>query len=175
MAVGDVGNKQGESRSYVTESPALVRKFFKCYPIPKEAVILSDLGNSFVEQGKSVLLSLGFHKHICYPAAVHQYLSPNDNRLHGTAKKTWRELGLDYKDDVKSSISLLRCLDIDIQAQSKMWFDRNMIRLNELDVENLVGMVGGRFSRTHKSWLSKYYTWMNLTNQTPVCSINDDV
>jgi len=59
-----VGNEQGESRSYVTESPALLRIFFKHYKIPKRAVILSDLGSSFVNQGKSVLLDLGFQKHV---------------------------------------------------------------------------------------------------------------
>jgi len=169
-----VGNKQAESRSYVTESPALLKIFFERYPIPKRAVIFSDLGRSFVDQGKSFLLALGFQKHICYPAAVHQYLSPNDNRLHGTAKKVWREAGLDYKDDVKSSIFLLHCLDIDIQAQSKMWFDRNMIQLNELEVENLVGAVGGRFSKAHNLWLRKYYAWMGLVEQPPVCCLDDD-
>ena len=159
-----VGNDQGESRSYVTESSSLLRIFFERYPIPKRAVILSDLGHSFVEQGKSVLLALGFHKHICYPAAVHQYLSPNDNRLHGTAKKVWRESGIDCKDDVKSSLFLLHCLDIDIQAQSKMWFERNMIKLTELKVEKLIGSIGGKFSKTHKSWLRKYNVWMDLAD-----------
>jgi len=110
-------------------------------------VILSDLGGSFIDQGKSVLLDLGFQKHVCYPAAVHQYLSPNDNRLHGTAKKVWRESDIDYKDDVRSSIFLLHCLDNDIQAQSKMWFDRNMIWLKESEVEKLIGSVGGKFQK----------------------------
>jgi hypothetical protein len=71
-----IGKKKGESRSYVTESPTLRRIFFKHYKVPKRAVILSDLGSSFIDQGKSVLLDLGFKKHVCYPAAVHQYLSP---------------------------------------------------------------------------------------------------
>ena len=138
-------------------------------------MILSDLGSSFVNQGKSVLLDIGFQKHICYPAAVHQYLSPNDNRLHGTAKKVWRESGIDYKDDVKSSIFLLHCLDIGIQTQSKMWFDRNMIQLKELEVEELIGAVGSWFSKAHKSWLRKYHAWMGLADQPPVYCLNDDV
>lgn len=160
-----VGKKKGESRSYVTENPTLLQTFFRHYKVPKQAVILSDLGSSFIEQGKSVLLNLGFQKHIYYPAAVHQYLSPNDNRLHGTAKKVWRESDIDYKDDVRSSIFLLHCLDNDIQAQSKMWFDRNMIRLKESEVEKLIGSVGGKFSKIHKSWLRKYYVWMGLEGQ----------
>jgi len=123
---------------------------------------LSDLGGSFVDQGKSVLLDLGFQKHACYPAAVHQYLSPNDNRLHGTAKKVWRESDIDYKDDVKSCIFLLRRLDNDIHTQSRMWFDRNMLQLKESDVEGLIGSAGGKFSNLHKSWLRVYRVRMGL-------------
>lgn len=157
-----VGKEKGESRSYVAESPALLRNFFEHYPVPECAVILSDLGGSFVDQGKSVLLDLGFQKHVCYPAAVHQYLSPNDNRLHGTAKKAWRESDIDYKDDVKSCIFLLHRLDNDIHTQSKMWFDRNMISLKESDVEGLIGSEAGKFSKLHKSWLRLYRVWMGL-------------
>ena len=157
-----VGEEKGESRSYVSESPALPRYFFGHYKVPKRAVILSDLGGSFVDQGKSVLLDLGFQKHAYYPAAVHQYLSPNDNRLHGTAKKVWRESDIDYKDDVKSCIFLLHRLDNDIHTQSRMWFDRNMIELKESDVEGLIGSAGGKFSNLHKSWLREYRVWMGL-------------
>ncbi len=160
-----VGKEKGESRSYVTESPELLRTFFEHYRVPKRTIILSDLGGSFVEQGKSVLLDLGFQKHVCYPAPVHQYLSPNDNRLHGTAKKIWRESNLDYKDDVKSSVFLLNCLDNDIQNQSKMWFDRNMIQLKESEVEELIGSEGKKFSKLHKSWLRKYCVWIGLEDQ----------
>ena len=160
-----VGKEKGESRSYVTESPELLRTFFEHYRVPKRAIILSDLGSSFVEEGKSVLLDLGFQKHVCYPAAVHQYLSPNDNRLHGTAKKIWRESNLDYKDDVRSSIFLLNFLDNDIQNQSKMWFDRNMIQLKESEVEELIGSEGKKFSKLHKSWLRKYCVWIGLEDQ----------
>jgi len=168
-----VGKEKDESRTYVTESSALLRIVFKHYKIPKQAVILSDLGSSFIDQGKSVLLDLGFHKHVCYPAAVHQYLSPNDNRLHGTAKKVWRESNFDYKDDVRSSILLLHCLDNDIQTQSKMWFDRNMIQLKESDVEELIGSAGRKFSMIHKLWLRKYCTWMKLEDQNAVDNIDD--
>ena len=48
-----VGEETGESRSYVSESPALLRNFFEHYKVQKCAVILSDLGGSFVDQGKS--------------------------------------------------------------------------------------------------------------------------
>ncbi len=168
-----VGKEKGESRSYVTESPALLRTFFEHCKVPKRTVILSDLGGSFVDKGKSVLLELGFKKHVCYPAAVHQYLSPNDNRLHGTAKKAWRESNIDYKDDVKSSVFLLHCLDNDIQNHSKMWFDRNMIQLKKSKVEELIGSTGSKFSKVHKLWLHKYCVWMNLESQSTADNIDD--
>jgi|GEM_PF-1891702 len=168
-----VGKEEKESRYYVYESPALLRIFFEYYNVPKGAVILSDLGGSFVDQGKSVLLDLGFQRHVCYPAAVHQYLSPNDNRLHGTAKKVWRESDIDYKDDVKSCLFLLHRLDNDIRTQSKTWFDRNMIQLKEADVEELIRSVGGRFSKLHKSWLRMYRGWIG-TDQPSVMDNLDD-
>jgi hypothetical protein len=111
-----VGKEKGDSRSYVSESPALLRNFFEHYKVPKGAAILSDIGGSFVDQGKSVLLYIGFQRHVCYPAVVHQYLSPNDNRMYGTAKKIWRESYLDCNDDVKSCLFLLHRLYNDIRS-----------------------------------------------------------
>ena len=50
--------------------------------------ILSDGGNAFFDQKNDVLLDLGFGTHGIYTSAVHQYMSPNDNRLHGTSKSS---------------------------------------------------------------------------------------
>jgi hypothetical protein len=72
----------------------------------------------------------------------------------------WRKSYIDYKDDVKSCLFLLHRLDNDICSQSKTWFDCNMIQLKEADVEGLVGSVGGKFSKLHKSWLRMYRVWM---------------
>jgi hypothetical protein len=47
-----------------------------------------------------------------------------------------------------------------------MWFDRNMIQINELEVENLIGAVDGRFSKAHQLWLHKYHAWIDLAGQT---------
>ena len=71
----------------------------------------SDNGNSFQEKKQDLLVQLGFARHASYPAAVHQYLSPNDNKLHGTAKRKWKTSGVDFSDDVASSISLLHHID----------------------------------------------------------------
>jgi len=155
-----VGEKRKETRTYVTESSDLLRQFFRHYGVAQDTVVLSDNGNSFFEQGKSVLLELGFKKHECYPAAVHQYLSPNDNRLHGAAKQSWRTSGINYKDDLDSCLCLLNRLDRDTRTHGKHWFENNMLKLREADLESMIGSLGGKFSNLHRSWLRAYWAWM---------------
>ena len=84
---------------------ALLRHFFELYGVPAEAVAFSDNGNSFFDNGESVLKAIGFEDHRCYPANVHQYLSMNDNPLHGTSKGSWRNSGVDYRNQAKIRIS----------------------------------------------------------------------
>ena len=120
-----VGRESGESRCYVQESSSLVQKFFGLYTLPRRCTVLSDNGNAFLDSGDDVLLKIGFFDHLQYPSIVHHFLSPNDNRLHGAAKKKWREMKLDYTDDVMTSIALLRCLD-DSNGNVGSYFERNM-------------------------------------------------
>lgn len=160
-----VGKPKDETRTYVTESPELLRRFFKVYDVAQGTVVLSDNGNSLFEEGKSVLLGLGFKRHECYPTAVHQYLSPNDNRLHGTAKQSWRRSGVNHRDDVESCLFLLSRLDRDSLANSKQWFNQNMLKLKETDLKSMIGAVGGRYSDLHKSWLVAYRVRMGLDAQ----------
>lgn len=119
------GRDTKETRNYVTESSSILKQFFQHYSIPTDSTVLSDQGAAFLEGGNDVLLSLGFKYHITYPSVVHQYLSPNDNRFHGSAKQKWRAMGLDYKDDIESSIALLYCLD-ECTHNSHFWFDQNL-------------------------------------------------
>ena len=138
-----VGAEKKETRLYVPESRALLRRFFELYQVLEGAVIFSDNGRST----KGVLIDLGFARHIFYPAPVHQYLSPNDNRLHGTAKKIWRTKQVNFKDDIESSLLLLSCLDSDIEAHSAHWFNQNMMNLTEESAQEIVsgrGGIGGR-------------------------------
>lgn len=157
-----VGVEKGEGRTYVSESAALLRHFFVLYGVAKGAVALSDNGKSFFEQGESVLAQLGFQHHVCYPAAVHQYLSPNDNRLHGTAKQRWRQSGVDHNDDVESSLTLLEYLDRDIVAHSARWWRQNMIGLEESGVAGLVEGRSKVWSHVHKRWLYEYRIWAGV-------------
>lgn len=98
-----VGKAKGEKGVFVSESTELVRRFWRLYKIPKGSVIFSDEGNPFFPGGASLLEELGFAGHEAYPSAVHHYLSPNDNCLHGTAKQRWRHSGVDVSDDVEAS------------------------------------------------------------------------
>ena len=121
-----VGDKTGETRTFVQESDDLLKSFFTYYRVPEGAVVLSDSGNAV---GSGVLEALGFSRHAKYPPAVHQYLSPNDNNLHGAAKQLWRQSGVDFRDDVSSSLLLLKLLDEQTVAHSRSWFDPTLNRL----------------------------------------------
>lgn len=155
-----IGKDKGEKEHYAKECPELVRLFFETYQVGTDVTVLSDNGNSFFENGESVITQLGFEKHIFYPADVHQYLSPNDNRLHGTAKQAWRAGSSNYSDDIESCLSLLYYLDRDIVAHSQHWFDKNMLSLGESEVANLVSARGPKFSHLHKGWLRAYRIFM---------------
>lgn len=135
-----VGAEKRETRLYVPESRDLMRQFFELYEVPENAIVFSDNGRAT----KGVLTDLGFAKHVFYPAPVHQYLSPNDNRLHGTAKKSWRASRVDFKDDVESSLLLLNHLDSDIEAQSAHWFNQNIIELTEKSAREIISGRGGK-------------------------------
>ena len=124
-----VGAKTHQKRKYVRETEELVRRFFEHYGVEKykDHVIFSNNGSSFFEEGMSVLSNLGFKHHECDPADVHQFLSPNDNKVHGTAKRKWRTSGVDFQDDVRASIQLLKYLD-DIETDTrKKWWDFNFM------------------------------------------------
>ena len=83
-----VGETSSEKRVYVAESSQLVSLFFDIYKIPRRCTVLSDNGNAFLDNGDDIFLKLGFSQHHQYPAVVHHFLSPNDNRHHGAAKKS---------------------------------------------------------------------------------------
>jgi hypothetical protein len=80
-----------------------VLDFFQLYAIDNNHHILSDGGASFKKKSESIFDDLSFKKAEVYPAPVHQYLSPNDNRLHGVAKARWRSKVTNWKDDVRNT------------------------------------------------------------------------
>lgn len=138
-----IGKRTGETRTFVQESDGLLKSFFRYYEVPEETLILSDCGNAL---GGGVLEDLGFSRHGQYPPAVHQYLSPNDNNLHGSAKQLWRQSEVDFRDDVSSSLLLLQHLDEQTTAHSRSWFDRNMLKLTENSAARLISGASERVS-----------------------------
>jgi hypothetical protein len=144
-----VGKEKGENRPFVTESADLVRCFFGTYGIEKDCTVLSDNGNAFKDDGVDIFDVLGFKQHRCYPAAVHQYLSPNDNRLHGAAKKAWIESMGDFSDDVFACCYLLNLLDW-CNKDVCEWFDMNLqLKEEEPTRERVEALIKGERVSEH--------------------------
>lgn len=156
-----LGADKNETRIYASESADLLRRFFELYQLPRNVVVFSDNGTSFFPGGKSALESLGFAKHVSYPAPVHQYLSPNDNRLHGTAKASWRNSGVDFKDDVESSLLLLNHLDVDLAAHGATWFRRNILDLTAESARELIRGRSGQRAQVDYDRLYAYQTFVD--------------
>ncbi len=159
-----IGESKNEMKKYARECPDLIRLFFEDSNVPAGCTVYSDEGNSFFDNGKSVLLEVGFRKHVCYPARVHQYLSVNDNPLHGTSKQSWRNCGVKFSDDVESCLALLSFLDRDIVNHSKDWWDRNLICLEEEGVRDLIGKGKMKRSNEHKLWKRSYENFIHEYN-----------
>ena len=157
-----IGKDKNETRLYASESAGLLQCFFELYEIPDNVVVFSDNGSSFFPGGKSALEPLGFTKHVPYPAPVHQYLSPNDNRLHGTAKRSWRESGVDFKDDVQSSLLLLNHLDVDTSKHGAEWFRRNIKALTQETALELISGRGGKGAEIDHDRRYAYRVFMGL-------------
>ena len=157
-----VGTAKSEKRVYVPESAELLRLFFENLEIPDGCVVFSDNGHSFFDEGNDVLLELGFAKHVQYPAAVHQYISPNDNRLHGAAKIKWRNVRIDYSDDVTACCSLLHFLNESI-SEVPTWFDSNMqlgTKTTDLGaVERMIKGPSSKESKFHRKCLREFRTF----------------
>jgi transposase len=157
-----IGTEKNETRLYASESAELLRRFFALYKLPPKVVVFSDNGKAFFPGGVSALESLGFERHVSYPAPVHQYLSPNDNRLHGTAKARWRNSGVDFKDDVESSLLLLHYLDADLAAHGATWFKRNILALTADSARELIRGRSGYRAHVDSDRLDAYRLFSGL-------------
>jgi hypothetical protein len=151
-----------EKHKYVSESADLLRRFFELYELPKRTVVFSDNGSAFYPGGASALKPLGFAEHVAYPAPVHQYLSPNDNRLHGTAKASWRSSRVDFENDVESSLMLLHYLDRDIKDHGATWFERNILKLTSKSARELIRGRSGERAQVDNDRLEAYRIFMGL-------------
>ncbi len=153
----DTGKK---SAVYVRESSSLVIDFFNHYKVPKFTTILSDERNCYFKEKKSILENIGFQKHISYPSCIHQWISPNDNRVHATSKASWRRIVEDFDDDVNSSLFLMHCIDMDTTTNSKKYWEDNMISPTTEKVQREIKLCKKENQVNRQKCLHEYHTFM---------------
>ncbi len=155
-----VGKQHKETRNCVREHADLLRRFFTIYKVLPHWVALSDNGHPFAN---NLLKTLGFKEHMIYPPEVHQYMSPNDNKLHGTAKASWCNSGIQMIDDVQSSICLLHALDVDTERHSRTWFSRNLFQATRESIRTeIYGEKSIESSEEFRQCMEKYRAAMHL-------------
>lgn len=123
-------------RRWCSESPEMYEHFLNAQAkseLPDDALIMHDGGGAFKRAKASIFPDLGLPNHVTYPAAVHQWLSPNDNNLHGV-KAAWAEEYRELGDSVRRSLRLMQLIDLDTVQNSKKYFLRNLIKVKECEV-----------------------------------------
>jgi transposase len=130
-------------KNYFAESPDVYEQFLKHYEmkkkIPQTALILHDGGKAFKRRKTSIFDNLGFTNHVTYPTDVHQFLSPNDNKLHG-CKSTWYGKYYKFKNEVSSALCLMNLIDLDTLNNSKTYFKNNLFNVKKSDLDNIIGV-----------------------------------
>lgn len=141
------------TKYYVGEKPEMYEEFLTRYEgrkLPKQSLILHDGGRAFQRGSEHIFKPLGFDNHVTYPAAVHQFLSPNDNKLHG-CKATWHKEfyslastcaygndGATFKDSFSTTLRLMQLLDIETLANSQQYFRNNLFNVMESDLDDII-------------------------------------
>ena len=113
------------------------------------------------------LESYGFSQHIRYPGPVHQWLSPNDNRLHGAANQVWRKSRIDFKDDALAIISLLAAMDEQTKSVDT-WFHKNLqVDSLSLSKEKVADLIRGEKHSYNKTYVQARWDYLFATGQDP--------
>jgi hypothetical protein len=113
------------SRSKIRrENKEMIRHYLRHFSdqIDANDWILHDKHSQFGKGRLTVFDDEGYHNHRQYPPCVHQYLSVNDNHIHGTVKTAWRRGEFYGKEAVKASLDLKRRLDsVDSKVVVACW------------------------------------------------------
>ena len=156
-----------ESRTFVREYNDMVRDFLEFHKETlnsEEVIFFSDNGNAFRNDGGSIIEQMGYGNHVYYPPCVHQYLSPNDNKLHGAAKSKWRSMPIPFDDDVESSIALMKCLDDVPKEAITKWWANNLFLSNgivrEEQVKRVIFEAESKWSGLHEACINEYEEWL---------------
>lgn len=126
-------------KHYSAESPDMYEAFLKHYNIPKDTLILHDNGNAYKREKVSIFDSNQFKNHVSYPTDVHQFLSPNDNKLHG-CKSTWYQEYYKFQDDVSLSLRLMQLIDLETIKNSKKYFQNNLFLVKKTHLDEIIGI-----------------------------------
>lgn len=163
------GKLKGEKGTFAKEYSDMIRDFLEYHKDKLDGldvIFLSDNGNAFKDGEESIIEKLGYGKHIFYPACVHQYLSPNDNRLHGVAKAVWRSMFKEFSDDVQCSLALMKCLDDVPEDTIRGWFRRNLFLdggiVRDEDVKELISGHPSKWSDLHDACINEYKEWAGI-------------
>ena len=166
-----IGNGNEDSRTYVSEVdnlPSCLEGYFAHWKnirkYLKDCVIFSDNGHGFFKgkgaDRRSILKEIGFGRHICFGADVHEVLSPCDNRLHGR-KSIWKaELRGDFSDDVASCLRLVDIFDKVPKDDVIGWWNTNLqLDSQKVTMERAYEAIGNRrtiWSEAHKDCLWEF-------------------
>ena len=129
----------------------------------QEVIFFSDNGSAFKNANGSVIEQMGYANHVFYPACVHQYLSPNDNKLHGAAKSKWHGMPISFDDDVESSIALMKSLDDVPQDAIRSWWVSNFFLSSGIvrddRVRRAIFDAESKWSGLHEACIHEYESW----------------
>ncbi len=123
----------------MAEAPEVYEQFLKHYDIPKNDLILHDGGKAFKRQKASIFDNLGFKNHVTYPSDVHQFVSPNDNKLHG-CKSIRYEKYSEIQSGVSASLRLMEPIDLATVENSKTYFQNNLFNVKKSDLDEVLGV-----------------------------------
>jgi hypothetical protein len=122
------------TKKYKREHKDMLSTFFSRQAVPNDSLMLTDNGNIFFEKKESVLLDLGWQSHVTYPACVHQFLSPNDNNIHGRCKQQLKGERPNYKEDVTTVLRFMEILDSVPKRDVRDLFNNNLFLDRRVDI-----------------------------------------
>ena len=160
------GKLAKETRTFVREYDGIVCDFLPYHKgtlKAQEVTYLSDNGSAFCNAYRSVIEQLGFGKHVFYPAWVHQYMSPNDNKLHGVAKAKYRSTFTSFDNDVECSVALMNCPDSTPEDNIREWWVNNLFLpygiAREEQVQSAIFGAQSKWDCLQDACLDDYAEW----------------
>ena len=162
-----------DTKYYTYERAEIIRAYLKRVRnyIFCDSVIFSDNARMYLSEEQPITTSLRANT-ARYPAEVHQYMSPNDNHLHGAAKAKWRKFRRQKLPGVKgrifSDVCLLGQLTHIKSRVIRGFFDINLFLGNRpLSVgrckNHIMGVKNGnkaRFFITKNCWQNTCDSWI---------------